>query len=123
MIPAHWTEYRREEDRETLGYVEVIESGRFNARTLFGFPLGEFDTEADAERILDRIGLSYLAEPWLLTLPERAEPISVQIVEAAPLTLTVQSVDLEYEGDYGTPFILAVPISPDILRPKRPLAV
>jgi hypothetical protein len=44
-----------------------------------------------------------------LTVDGRAEPISVQIVEASPDRLLVKNVDFGYEGDIGTTFALDVP--------------
>ena len=121
MIPTTWTPYRRDDDDELLGYLEHTTADACQARTLFGHPLGDSGSESDAERVLDALGLSYLAERWLLTLADRDEPISVQIVESSPQSLTVMSVDYGYEGDYGTPFILAVPVDPAELRPERRL--
>jgi hypothetical protein len=45
----------------------------------------------------------------MLRLPDRVEPIAVQLVEASPERLVVQNVDSGYEGDYGTRFELDVP--------------
>ena len=120
MIPAAWVPYRREDDDELLGYLEPVQQA-FQARTVFGYPIGEPWSLEDAERSLDSIGLSYLAERWLLTVPDREDPIAVQIVEVTPSAVTVQSVDYGYEGDIGTPFVLGVPTSADELRPERAL--
>ena len=119
MIPETWTAYLREEDDELLGYIEEDDRGTYQARTLFRYPMGDRVGHADAELALDRIGLSYLADRWLLVLPERDEPVSVQVVEATPEFVTVKSVDYGYEGDYGTPFTLKVPVDPSVLRPER----
>ncbi|WP_426512253.1 hypothetical protein ACPPVO_17455 [Dactylosporangium sp. McL0621] len=61
------------------------------------------------ERVLDAIGLSDLADRWLLTIPDRAEPIAAEIVEASPRQVRVRSVGFGYEGGIGTVFTLAVP--------------
>ena len=119
-IPHTWTPYIRDDDGELLGYL-VGGDGAVQATTLFGYPLGAPGDEAAAERVLDSIGLSYLADRWLLTLPDRREPIAVQIVEASPQHLTVKSVYYSYEGDYGTPFTLDVPVAVESLRPERAL--
>lgn len=115
MIPNTWKEHRRADDNELIGYVDE----EFQARTVFGFPIGKPDDETEAKRALESLGLSYLAERWLLALPNREEPITVHIVEVSPLNVTVKSVDYGYEGDYGTPFTLDVPVSPSELRPER----
>jgi hypothetical protein len=118
MIPRTWREYRRQDDAELLGYIAPTDED-FQARTVFGYPLGAISDQDTAEQTLESIGLSYLAERWLLTIDGRDEPITVQIVEATPAQVTVQSVDYGYEGDYGTAFSLDVPILPDRLRPER----
>ena len=121
MIPESWREHRRDDDNELLGYIDELD-GRFQARTLFGFPLGKAGDETNAEHLLDSLGLSYLAERWLLTIDGRDEPITVQIAETNPAVVTVTSADYGYAGDYGTPFTLAVPALPCQLRPERPIA-
>jgi hypothetical protein len=120
VIPATWVPHRREDDGELLGYLEPAQDD-FQARTVFGYPIGEPGGRLDAERALDAAGLSYLAERWLLSLPGREEPVSVLIVEVTPSAVTVQSVDYGYEGDIGTPLVLEVPTSADELRPERAL--
>lgn len=121
MIPSTWSEHCRQDDAELLGYIAPAGEG-FQANTVFGFPVGGVSDRDNAEQTLESIGLIYLAERWLLTIDGRNEPITVQIVEAAPAKVTVKSVDYGYEGDYGTTFILDVPILPKQLRPERNLA-
>lgn len=120
MIPSTWKEHRRDDDEEILGYLDAT-GGAFQARTVFGFPVGSSSDFAGAARTLDSLGLSYLADRWLLSIEGRDEPITVQIVEATTATVTVKSVDYGYEGDYGTPFTLTVPTQPSQLRPERAL--
>ncbi|RKF23943.1 hypothetical protein [Micromonospora globbae] len=109
MVPEHWIPHRRQDDGELLGYLVPVEEGVFAPVTVFGHPLGEAGDREDVERTLDAVGLSYLADRWMLQLPERDEPIAVQLVEASPERLVVQNVDFGYEGDYGTRFHLDVP--------------
>ncbi|UYM06485.1 hypothetical protein [Solicola gregarius] len=116
MVPNEWREHRRNEDDELIGYVAGCD-GEYAAYTLFGYPLAEGVDEFDAEAAIEAAGLRYLAERWLLTIDGRDEPIAVEIVEAGPATVTVKNVDLGYEADWGTPFRLDVPVSPDRLRP------
>ena len=120
MIPATWVAHVRDDDGELLGYLDTGDEGML-ARTVFGFLLGVAGDEAAARSTLDSIGLSYLAERWMLALPSREERITVEIVEATPDRLVVKSVDYGYEGDYGTQFTLAVPVGDTELRPERSL--
>ena len=83
MIPATWVAHIRDDDGELLGYLDTGDEGML-ARTVFGFPLGVAGDEAAARSTLDSIGLSYLAERWMLALPSREERITVEIVEATP---------------------------------------
>jgi len=110
-MDGDWREHRRDEDDELLGFLRPVpgEPGRFVPVTVFGHPLGEAGDADDAGRVLDAVGLSYLADRWLLTIPERAEPIAVQIVEASPQRVRLRSVDFGYEGDIGTIFTLPAP--------------
>ncbi|WP_248965024.1 hypothetical protein [Sphaerisporangium perillae] len=112
MIPTNWISHRRPEDNELLGYLRPGEDGsdRFTPVNVFGYPLGTATTEDEARRILESVGLSYLAETWLLTIPNRVEPVAVQIVEATPQHLRVKNVDFGYAAaDIGQIFVLDVP--------------
>ena len=120
MIPSTWREHRREDDHELLGYIAPADEG-FQACTIFGYPVGAVSDHGEAEQRLESIGLSYLAERWLLSIDGRDEPITVQIVEVTPVKVTAKSVDYGYEGDYGTTFTLDVPALPGRLRPERSL--
>lgn len=109
MIPAHWTPHHREEDGERLGYLRPEHGGHVPV-TPFGHPVAGPLTEPEARAVLDALGLSYLAEPWLLTLPEREEPLTVRIVEVTPERMRVASADYGYEAvDIGHVFVLDVP--------------
>lgn len=109
MIPAHWLAYRREDDDELLGYIVPSDNELFAPVTVFGYPLADGRSQIDAERVLDSVGLSYLADRWMLRVIGREAPISVQIVEVSPERVVVQNVDYHYEGDYGMRFHLDVP--------------
>lgn len=117
MIPQTWVPYHRDEDDELLGYL-VPTGGAHDPRvapvTVFGHPLADAGDVEDSKRVLEAVGLSYLADRWMLTLPSNSAQsgairIAVQIVEATPTRLVVQNVDFGYEGDYGTRFELEVP--------------
>lgn len=117
MIPPEWTPHRREGDGEILGYLAPAGEGACTPMTPFGHRAGEPVAEADARAVLDARGLAYLADPWLLELPGRAEPITVRIVEVAPDRMRVANADFGYEGaDLGHVFTLDVP-EPGRLRP------
>ncbi|OOC53535.1 MULTISPECIES: hypothetical protein [Nocardiopsis] len=110
MIPGHWHAHRREEDGEVLGYLEPVGGERYRPVTLLGHPVDGPVGEEDARAALDARGLSYLADPWLLSLPGRGEPIAVRILEVGPRRVRVANVDLGYEeADYGHVFVLDVP--------------
>jgi hypothetical protein len=108
VIPDDWIAHHREDGGELLGYLRPVDGG-FEPVTVFGHPLGEAGDEYDAAAVLDAIGLSYLAERWLLTVPGRDEPIAVQLVEADPDHVRVKNVDPGYDG--GAFFTLPVPVS------------
>ncbi len=109
MIPAHWRPHRREEDGEVLGYLRP-ESGGHVPVTPFGHPVADPVAEVEARAALDTLGLSYLAEPWLLTVPGRKEPVTVRIVEVTPERMRVANADYGYEAaDIGHVFVLDVP--------------
>jgi hypothetical protein len=119
MIPAHWEPHHRDEDGEVLGYLAPAEDGLCVPVTLFGHTLAEPGDADDARATLDSVGLSYLAERWLLTLPEREEPVTVNIVEASPSRVRVANVDPGYlEADHGHIWVLEVPVN-GRLRPAR----
>ena len=111
MIPRHWIEHRRAEDNELIGYLCPVADvpDQFIPLTVFGYPVGDPADECEAQHVLQSVGLSYLGNPWLLTLDGRSEPITVQIVEASPQRLVVKNVDYGYEGDIGKIFVLDVP--------------
>lgn len=111
MIPAHWIACRRAEDDELLGYVVAGPNGTHTPVTVFGIALDVPGSQDEAEQCLHAVGLSYLAERWVLDLQDQAGPVNVHIVEATPRQVTVKSIDYGSEQDYGTLFILAVPVA------------
>ncbi len=114
MIPPNWTEHRRDEDGELLGYLAPEVDGAHRPMTVFGYPLGTAGTRQHAEHTLDATGLSYLADRWLLRRQGR-DPINVQIVEATPDSVTVANVDYGSNLNYGHQFTLDTPIDTDTL--------
>ncbi|MFI5909442.1 hypothetical protein [Dactylosporangium sp. NPDC051541] len=118
MIPQNWIEARRDEDGELLGFLRPAddEIGRFVPVTVFGYALGGPGDEDDGRRVLEAIGLSYLADRWSLSRPGRTDPIAVQIVEAGPQRVVVKNVDFGFEGDIGTTFRLDTPVDGSLRR-------
>jgi hypothetical protein len=107
MIPQEWRPYRRASDEELVGYL-VPQGDDVLPVTLFGYPLGTATDAADARRVLETTGLSVLAEPWQLTLPD-GENIRVRIREVSPDQVVVFADDFGYGGDLGEAFVLEVP--------------
>jgi len=110
VIPRHWRPHLRQEDGEVLGYLEPVDAGGYRPVTPFGHPVAGTGEEDDARAALDSLGLAYLAEPWLLTVPGRDEPVTVRIVEVTPQRMRVANADHGYEeADIGHVFVLEVP--------------
>src|SRR5215469_14903863 len=118
MLPTTWIPHRRAEDDELLGYLCPVDPSaeRFVPLTVFGYPLGDEADEHDAQQVLESVGLSYLADRWLLTLDGRPDPISVEIIEASPDQVRVKNVDFGYEADIGKIFVLDVPVNGPLRR-------
>lgn len=110
MIPQNWLAYQRAEDNEILGYLKPTEDAALVVPvTLFGYPLSEPINEGSAQDILEATGLSYLAEPWLLTTDQHPEPMKVQIVEASPERVVVKGADYGAMEWFNFSFFLEVP--------------
>lgn len=111
MIPAHWRAHHRDEDGEVLGYLRPEGEGRHVPLTPFGHPLEGPLTEDEARAALDSRGLSYLADPWLFTLPGRREPVRVRIVEITPKRVRLLNDDPDDgAADLGRVFEAEVPV-------------
>ncbi|MCT2583003.1 hypothetical protein [Actinophytocola gossypii] len=117
MIPSTWLPVHRPDDDELIGYVESCDAG-YRARTLLGTPAGEPTTAEDAEATLLGLGLSYLADKWLLTVDGQDEPVLVQILEAAPDRVTAQRIEFGPDGEYGTRYPLTIAEASVRLRPR-----
>ncbi|MBE2997594.1 hypothetical protein IDM40_02580 [Nocardiopsis sp. HNM0947] len=109
MIPGHWRAHHRDEDGEVLGYLRPEGEGHVPV-TPFGHALEGPQSEDEARAALDSRGLTYLADPWLLTLPGREEPVQVRILEVSPRRMRVANADYGYdEVDIGHVFEVDVP--------------
>jgi len=113
MFPPNWTEHRRGEDRELLGYLAPEDDAAHRPMTVFGNPLAATVTREHAEHTLDATRLSYLAGRWLLRR-QGHDPITVQIVEATPDSVTVANVDYRSNLNYGHQFTLGPPSTPTL---------
>lgn len=110
MIPEQWIACTRADDGELLGYLVPEPDGTHTPVTVFGIAIDSPGSQDEAEQRLHAVGLSYLAERWILNVADREGPINVHVVEATPQQVTVKSIDHGSEQDYGTLFRLAVPV-------------
>ena len=115
MIPTEWQGHRRAVDGELVGYLVPGDGQTWTPVTLVGVPVDGALPRADAERRLDEIGLSTLAERWLMDRGQ-AEPIAVRIIETNPGTVTVASDDFGADVEIGTVFTLDVPAAGALRR-------
>ena len=114
MIPHTWRPHRRSEDGELVGYLRPA-GALVTPVTVFGYPLSGPSDEGTASDILDRHGLAYLADRWLLQTAQG--PVSMQIVEAAADRLRLTSVDYgDATYSYGTEVVLDVPVGSCLRR-------
>ncbi len=99
----------RGSDNEHVGYLRLSEDDRFVPIDLMWNELAGPQELTDAEALLEELGLSYLAEDWLLDVEGHPEPVKVRIREITPERITVASADYGYPADIGTPFVLPNP--------------
>lgn len=116
MISADWTPHRRE-DGELIGWIRP-EGDAWVGVDLLGRDATAVGEWLDVEEALEKRGLAWLADPWML---ERSggEPLRVRIVEATPEQVVVKEEDF---GDVarGTPRHELPWPAPAALRPLRP---
>lgn len=119
MIPATWSPYHRSDDGELIGYLVEDEDDLVVPVNLVGHPVGEAMDTYSAEQTLEDVGLTYLAEQWLLRQDDGTEK-RVVIIEIDADHVVVG--DAEFALVVGRPadmigdrVILAVPT--DRLRP------
>jgi hypothetical protein len=119
MIPSSWAPHRRADDGEVVGYLAPAEDvtdspGLVVPMSLLGHPLGDAADEWEAADVLERAGLSMLADQWRYTA-EGAE-IRVRIVSVTPSHVVLKHEDFgDMSHDYGRNFTLALPAG-DALR-------
>ncbi len=81
MIPDDWTPHRRD-DGERLGWIRP-EGDAWVAIDVLGRAASDPVDWLDAEAALERLGLAWLADVWMLER-EDAEPLRVRLVEVVP---------------------------------------
>lgn len=120
MLAGDWIEHRRAEDRELVGWI-VPEGEGFRPVDVLGRRVTAAPVEwLEAEEILDALGIGFLADRYLLSLPDGSKR-PVRIAEASPDGITVVSDEFGSASAVGADsdrFRLPFPV-PEELRPAR----
>lgn len=114
MIPENWFPALREDDGETIGYLDMV-GDAFQPYDLLGRPCGAPVDYLDAETHLRELGISYLARRWTLAVDDHPTPIAVVISEVDRERVVVRNDDPAYHRDVGAAFSLPLPIDPVLL--------
>lgn len=118
MIAADWTPHRRD-DGELLGWIRP-DGDDWAAVDLLGRPASSAGDWLEAEAALEALGLSYLADPWMLEGESAGErPVRVRVVEVTPQRIVVKGEDFGAIEAATRRWELPWPI-PARLRPPRP---
>ncbi len=111
MIPADWRPHHRT-DGELIGYLAPHDGDDVIAMTLLGTAVGGPTDEWTAADRLDDLGLSYLADRWVL-LHEDGSEQRVVLVEVDPERVVVANADFAQvvggPRDIGEQIVLDVP--------------
>ncbi|NDK30587.1 hypothetical protein [Nesterenkonia haasae] len=94
-----WIEHRRPEG-DRIGWIRMSGDG-FIAHDAMGREITEEVDWLTAEEALDETGLAFLAELWLLELPN-GESVRVRITEAGPHGIRVLEDDLGAAAAVGS---------------------
>jgi hypothetical protein len=118
MIPSTWAPHRRADDGEVVGYLApadaAVSAERYVPMSLLGHPLADAADESEAVEVLERTGLSMLAEQWRYT--SHGAEIRVRIVSVTPSHVVLKHEDFgDMSHDYGGNFTVALPAG-DVLR-------
>ncbi len=115
MLDASWIEHRRP-DGETVGWI-VPDGDGFRARDLLGREVTERAVDwLSAEETLEALGIGYLADRYLLRLPDGTER-PVRIAEASVRGVTVVADEYGAASAVGAApdrFRLAFPVPPEL---------
>ncbi len=109
-----WRPYHRLDDGELLGYLMPDEGDLVVPVNLVGHPVGAAMDVFTAEQTLQDVGLSCLAEQWLLRNDDGSDQ-RVVIVEIDADQIVVSHADFGRISSFGERTTLAVPT--DRLRP------
>lgn len=115
MNTAEWIEHRRGVDGELIGWMAPSGDG-FVVVDLLGRKRSDPVDWLTAEETLDRIGLSFLADPFELRLPD-GRWLQVRIAELSPEGIRVTRDEWGAADVHDREFSLPFPI-PRELRPK-----
>jgi hypothetical protein len=119
MIPSTWSPHRRADDGEVVGYLapagDAPSPGQYVPMSLLGHALGEAVDEWEAVEVLERSGLSMLADQWRYT-SDGAE-IRVRIVSVTPAHVVLKHEDFgDMSHDYGRNITVPLPAGNDLRR-------
>jgi hypothetical protein len=107
MIPSAWVPHYRAVDGELVGYLDGA-APTVTPRTLFGYPLAEACSRADAVRVLENRGLACLGDRWDLVL-DSGEQVPVLIMSAYADQVVVVETEYGYYGPDSPRHTLAAP--------------
>lgn len=92
MIPAEWEPHYRADDGELIGFLEPTGPDAVVPRTLLGTALADATDRFAAEQTLEEVGLSYLADTWVLRHDDDSEQ-RVVLVEVDASRAVVANAD------------------------------
>jgi hypothetical protein len=114
-LPAQWVPVRRPSDGELVGFL-VPDGEGCRPATVFGYVLGPPTSEAEATAVLIATGLDVLDERWVLVHESVDHPTLVEIAEASPEQVVVQTLYYALSGGHGSRWQLPVPLEGTLLR-------
>lgn len=115
MIEDDWTVHRRE-DGEAVGWIRP-DGDAWTAVDLLGREVAASVDWLEAEAALEKRGLGYLADPWMLE-GEAAAPLRVRMVEVTPERIVVKLEDFGDVRRPGKRFELPWPLPARLREPR-----
>lgn len=108
----HWVKHFREEDRELLGWIEAT-GDKFQVYNLLGRQVGLTSDWLEAEAILNRLGISYLASPYRLRLSDDLvkDVLLVDVSSSGILVKVNKHNDIRAQEEF---FTLPFPAPPNL---------